>query len=73
MSANFAPTSKGSSIWASVTTITFPIHQSAEAKGERIVAVELKRLKWKEAALKEKPKTHPEKLEEPQQQALFGR
>jgi putative transposase len=37
-------------------------HESAEAKGERIIAEELKRLKWKEAELKETPKTHPKKL-----------
>ena len=37
-------------------------HESAEAKGERIIASELKRLKWKETDLKEQRKTHPEKL-----------
>src|SRR3974390_867645 len=37
-------------------------HESAQAKGERIIAEELKRLKWKEAHLKEHPKTHPQKL-----------
>jgi hypothetical protein len=37
-------------------------HESAEAKGERIIAAELKRLKWKETDLKEKRKTDPEKL-----------
>ena len=37
-------------------------HESAQAKGERIVVEELKRLKWKETDLKETPKTHPEKL-----------
>src|SRR6266478_6190003 len=37
-------------------------HESAEAKGERIIVEELKRFKWKEADLKEAPKTHPEKL-----------
>ena len=37
-------------------------HESAEAKGERIIAAELKRLKWKETDLKEQRKTHPEKL-----------
>ena len=36
--------------------------ESAEARGERIIAEELKRLKWKEAALKEAPKTLREKL-----------
>jgi len=37
-------------------------HESAEAKGKRIIVEELKRFKWKEADLKETPKTHPEKL-----------
>jgi hypothetical protein len=37
-------------------------HESAQAKGERIIAQELKRLKWKEPDLDEFRKTHPEKL-----------
>jgi REP element-mobilizing transposase RayT len=37
-------------------------HESAQAKGERIIAQELKRLKWKEPDLEEFRKTHPEKL-----------
>jgi len=41
--------------------------ECAEARGERIIAEELKRLKWKEPDLKATPKTHPEKL------ALAGR
>jgi hypothetical protein len=36
--------------------------ESAEAKSEQIIAEELRRLKWKEADLKEMPKTHLEKL-----------
>jgi hypothetical protein len=37
-------------------------HESAEAEGERIIAEELKRFRWKGAELKEFRKTHPEKL-----------
>ena len=37
-------------------------HESALAKGRRIMVEGLKRLKWEEADLKEAPKTHPEKL-----------
>jgi putative transposase len=37
-------------------------HESAAAKGERIIAAELKRLKWSEADLSSRLKTDPEKL-----------
>jgi len=37
-------------------------HESAEAKGERIIAAELRRLKWKERDLSEQPKGEPAKL-----------
>ena len=37
-------------------------HESAEAKGERIIAEELRRLKWKERDLREQPKGEPAKL-----------
>lgn len=37
-------------------------HESAEAKAERIIAQELRRSRWKEAELKEHPKSHPVKL-----------
>ena len=37
-------------------------HESAEAKAERLIAQELKRLKWKEPDLKEQAKSHPLKL-----------
>jgi len=37
-------------------------YESAEAKGERIIAAELRRLQWKETDLKERPKGAPEKL-----------
>jgi putative transposase len=37
-------------------------HESAQAKGERIITQELKRRSWKEADLKEHPKTHADKL-----------
>ncbi len=39
------------------------LHQeSSQAKGERIIGEELKRLKWEEAELKAHPKTHADKL-----------
>lgn len=37
-------------------------HESAEAKGERIIAEELRRLMCKERYIKEQPKSDPEKL-----------
>jgi hypothetical protein len=37
-------------------------HQSAQAKGERIIGEELKRLKWQEQDLKEHRKTNADKL-----------
>jgi hypothetical protein len=37
-------------------------HESAEAKGERILAEELRRLKWKEMDIREQPKGELEKL-----------
>jgi len=37
-------------------------HESAAAKGERIILTELKRVKWRDADLARQPKTHPQKL-----------
>jgi len=37
-------------------------HESAEAKGERIIAEELRRLKWKEKDLLQQPKGEPAKV-----------
>ena len=37
-------------------------HESAAAKGERIILAELKRVQWTEADLERHPKTHPQKL-----------
>ena len=37
-------------------------HESAQAKGERIITQELKRLKWGEVELRTRPKAGPEKL-----------
>ena len=37
-------------------------HESAQAKGERIIGEELKRKKWQERDLKEHRKTDPDKL-----------
>ena len=36
--------------------------ESAEARGERILVVELARLGWQEADLQQRPKSDPEKL-----------
>jgi hypothetical protein len=36
--------------------------ESAEAKAERMVAAELRRLKWDEAQLRESPRNHAAKL-----------
>ncbi|HWW01833.1 MAG TPA: hypothetical protein VNZ64_19190, partial [Candidatus Acidoferrum sp.] len=37
-------------------------HESAQAKGERIIGEELKRLKWQDKDLQEHPKTDAAKL-----------
>ena len=37
-------------------------HESAEARAERIIAEELKRLRWKATELKDRPKSDADKL-----------